>query len=93
MVAIGGTELIRFSRRNQSVETEFNPESKFLSPQLTRQKDLTRICKELTEGFAMNWMQGNAENNREKKRHLDEVFFERGTSMHETNARAQRNYI
>ena len=22
----------------------------------------------------MNWMQGNAENNREKKRHLDEVF-------------------
>ena len=36
-------------------------------------------------------MQGNAENNREKKRNIDEVFFERGTNMHETNARAQRN--
>jgi hypothetical protein len=34
---------------------------------------------------------GNAEHNREKKRNLDEVFFERGTSMQETSARTQKN--
>ena len=41
----------------------------------------------------MNWMRGNAENYREKKRkeRSRQFFFERGTSMHETNARAQRN--
>ena len=34
---------------------------------------------------------GNAEQT-EKKRNLDEVFFEKGeTNMHETNARTQRN--
>ena len=31
------------------------------------------------------------QNTNKQKRNLDEVFFERGTSMHETNARAQRN--
>ena len=37
-------------------------------------------------------MQGNAKKKRkEKKWNLDEVFFERGTSMQETNERAQRN--
>ena len=33
----------------------------------------------------------NVEHNREKKINLDEVFFEMGTSMQETNARAQRS--
>ena len=38
----------------------------------------------------MNRMQG-MQNRNKKKRNLDEVFFERGASMKETNARAQRN--
>ena len=52
--------------------------------------DLTRICKELAKRFAMNLMQG-MQNTNKQKRNLDEVFFERETNMHETNARAQRN--
>ena len=52
--------------------------------------DLTRICRELTERFAMNWMQG-MQNTNKQKRNLDEVFFERETNMHETNARAQKS--
>ena len=38
----------------------------------------------------MNWMQG-MQNTNKQKRNLDEVFFERETNMHETNARARRN--
>ena len=34
--------------------------------------DLTRICRELTERFAMNWMQG-MQKREETKRSLDEV--------------------
>ena len=37
----------------------------------------------------MNWMQGMQ--NKAEKRNLDEVFFERGKNMQETNARTQRN--
>ena len=65
-----------------------------MSPQLTRlersHKDLQginyRICNELDAE--------NVEQNREKKRNLDEVFFvvvlKGETNMHETNARAQK---
>ena len=61
--------MVRFSRSKQIGEAEFNPERKTLvTSDHLGNKDLTRICKELTGGFAMNWMQGNAENNKKRKR-------------------------
>ena len=42
------------------------------------------ICNELDAGKCRK------EQRKEKKRNLDEVFFERGTNMHEANARAQK---